>query len=158
MPICHHGGPVSILDNSVWEICGGQSGTGKRFYSEYFGFPASLSRTILIFIYMSLCEAWYPSKQHCSCGHQGPKDRQFYSCNKTNLIHYLSSVYSVTMPVHVTRIHRDARSTKHKIVVLLFISAFEGFRNHSVLIVRNLCGVRVDVQVTDNLSRQLWSN
>jgi hypothetical protein len=24
-----------------------------------------------------------------------------FACNKTNLMHYLSSVYSVTMPVHV---------------------------------------------------------
>jgi len=54
MPICRRRGPVSILGNSILEICGGQSGTRTSFYSEYFGFLASMSRFILIFIYMSL--------------------------------------------------------------------------------------------------------
>jgi hypothetical protein len=67
MPICRRVAPVSIFGNSILEICGGQSGTKTNFYSEYFGFLASVSRSILIFIYMSLLpgrqmgEAWEPS-------------------------------------------------------------------------------------------------
>jgi hypothetical protein len=44
-------------DASRREIYGVQSGTGNRFFSEYVGFPLSVSyhqRSVIIFIYMLL--------------------------------------------------------------------------------------------------------
>jgi hypothetical protein len=111
MPICRRGGPVSILSNSILEICGGQSGTGTSFYSEYFGFLASLSLSILIFIYMSLLpgrqtgEAWEPSKQHCSFGHQGAKDRQVVSFFIYFSLRRVKELFSVLIVRNLCGVH-----------------------------------------------------
>jgi hypothetical protein len=42
------------------------------------------------------------STTHINAALPSLKSVIYYACNETNLMHYLSSVYSVTMPVHVS--------------------------------------------------------
>jgi hypothetical protein len=83
--ICIHthissGSPVSIPDQSMWDLCWTEW-LWDRFLSAYFGFRLSVSChqcSKLIIIYMLLLperqtdEAWEPSKQRCSIPHFTP--------------------------------------------------------------------------------------